>query len=118
MFFTREGQSILILTDRVGEPRLTLAVAPDGGSVVGLADKGDKIRAELSLSKERPRLAFYSKEERERVILNLADDGSPSFGLMDGTKSPRLVAGGKGDAWGIGVFDQKGKLLAHFGDKK
>lgn len=118
MFFARDGQAILILSDPNGEPRITLAVGKDGAPGIGLSDKGDKVRAEISVAKGNPRLALLSREERERILLQVGTDGSPRIGLMDSSKSPRIVIGGTGDNWGVGLFDQKGSMTATLGEKR
>jgi hypothetical protein len=118
LFTSAEGQAILVLADRSGEPRMTLTVAGDGTPGIGLMDKGDKVRAEFSISKESPRLAFYSKEERERLLLHIGADGQPRIGLMDANKSPRVVIGASGEQWAVAVFDSKGNVLGGVGEKK
>lgn len=117
MFFTREGQAILILADQDGEPRLMMAVGRDGTPAFGLSDKADKVRVELSTSKGNPRLAFYSKDAGERMLLNVGSDGLPRIGLFDANKSARVVVGAAGQSWTVGVFDAKGNVIGGIGEK-
>jgi hypothetical protein len=118
MFFTREGQSILILSDRNGEPRLTLTVGADGSPAVGLFEPGDKIRAELPLTNNGPRFVLYSKDEKEQVLLNMGKNGQPQLGFLDKNKLPRVVIGAAGDQWVVGTYGPKGELTGGLGEKK
>ena len=119
MLFTRDGQTILAMADKDGEPRMTLVVAADGTPALGLFDKGDKLRAGLAVEKGSSRLALYPKEtEKPRVLLTVDANGATRLGLIDKNQSPRIVLGGSGEEWGVGVFDSKGKLVGALGEKK
>lgn len=117
MLFSREGQAILVLSDSDGEPRITLAVGADGSPAIGIGDKGDKVRAELSLIKGASRLALYAQDEKPKALLTVTGDGIARLGLMDKSQSPRIVVGASGEEWGVGVFNAKGKLVSGLGEK-
>lgn len=120
MLFSRDGQAILVLADPDGEPRMTLVVGADGTPALGLSDKGDKVRAQLSINKEgSSQFALYAKEEgRPRALFTVSSDGLPRLGLTDKNQLPRIAVGAAGEEWGVAVWDSKGKLVGSVGDKK
>jgi hypothetical protein len=106
MLFSRDGQAILVLAAPDGEPRMTLVVGADGTPALGLFDKGDKVRAELSVDKGSSRLALYAKEEgKPRALFSVSPDGLPRLGLTDKNQSPVSRSGVrvKNGAWQCGT---------------
>jgi hypothetical protein len=119
MLFSRDGQAILVLSDPDGEPRMTFVVGADGNPALGLFDKGDKLRAQLSINKGSSHLALYAKEEgRPRAVLTVSSDGLPRLGLTDKNQLPRIAVGAAGEEWVVVVWDSKGKPVGSLGEKK
>jgi hypothetical protein len=120
MLFSRDGQAILVLADPDGEPRMTFVVGADGNPALGLFDKGDKLRAGLSIEqKGNSQFALFAKEEgKPRALLTVSSDGLPRLGLTDKNQLLRIGVGAAGEEWSVAVWDSKGKVVGSLGEKK
>lgn len=76
-----------------------------------LRDDSGKMRATLGLRADgTPGLAFYEKDGRARLSLDLGPNG-PAVNLMDGTGKPQAALATRSDGTpGLGFFDHDGQI--------